>query len=158
MPLCIQCKQFIKQCSSASDDIFLFIDTIVTFELIKSMVPLAFHCTYVCGVVILAHLGDNLSPSVVFSDVFLLYMGCNQINVITPLANGYLKLPKKLINCQIFYSHGRYATYNILEKSTPTNSADFFTTVKTSVDPTNVKNHPFGLHWQGFLIKKISMR
>ena len=58
MPLCMQCKQFIKQCYSASDDIFvfMFIDTIVTFELIKSMVPLAFHCTYVCGVVILAHL------------------------------------------------------------------------------------------------------
>ena len=126
MPLCMQCKQFIKQCSSASDDIFLFIDTIVTFELIKSMVPLAFHCTYVCGVVILAHLGDNLSPSVVFSDVFLLYMACNQINVITPLANGYLKLPKKIINCQIFYSHRRCASYNISEKPTPTKSAGFF--------------------------------
>ena len=42
---------------------------------------------------------------------------------------------------------------------TPTNSEDFFTTVKTSVDPTNAKKRPFGLHWQGFLIKKkISMR
>ena len=113
MPLCMQCKQFIKQCSSASDDIFLFIDTIVTFELIKSMVTLAFHIPTFVVLLYLRICGDNLSPSVVFSDVFLLYMACNQINVITPLANGYLKLPKKLINCQIFYSHRRCASYNI---------------------------------------------
>ena len=118
------------------------------------MVTLAFHISKFVVLLYLRICGDNLSPSVVFSDVFLLYMGCNQINVITPLANGYLKLPKKLINCQIFYSHRRNATYNILEKSTPTNSADFFTTVKTSVDPTNAKKTPFWFALAGISYKK----
>ena len=155
MPLCVQCKQFKKQTVLPLPMmIFLCSQIILSLQsLLKVWLLWPFIVPTFVVLLYLRICGDNLSPSVVFSDVFLLYMACNQINVITPLANGYLKLPKKLINCQIFYSHGRYATYNILEKSTPTNSADFFTTVKTSLDPTNAKKPPFWFALAGISYK-----